>query len=199
MIDFNNIKAFWEWFKEVEFNLHKGIYEPVIIDKIDRFVNQLNDQLDWEIGPESDSDEQYFCISPSLNKDLIGLTSNVISEAPALGGWKFYSMKPKKGWVPSWVMYNEVGQKINVNASNWCYELFSYDDNTFDIEVVADGIDGNEKTRYWAVEICITNILGEEVFMDRILNLKVVNFFNDDNNKGLLKNLGKHLDKLSSQ
>ena len=68
-------------------------------------------------------------------------------------------------------MKNELNIEIQINTSNWEYILYQFDDNTFDIDVLIDDIDGDTNTCYLAIDIALTGYLGEEKYMQLIKNV----------------------------
>jgi hypothetical protein len=203
-IDYDKVKDFWRWFQSNADEFLKNQYNNELIEKIDKFIDSFNVTLDWEIGPvegassEQNKVEQYLCISPCLNEDLVPLTREIISLAPACDSWLFLPAKPAKGWFPEWNMLNEVNQAIAIDASDWKYLLYLFDDGTYEMDVYVDNVDGNANTRLLAAEIAITNLLGEDMLMNTIKNIQVVPEISqgDLNKWSDLENLKRHLDQL---
>lgn len=60
-----------------------------------------------------------------------------------------------------------------------------------------NSIDGNSETKKLAIEIALTNLLGEERFITCIKNINIVNEFEENENKATqLRYINEHLDKL---
>jgi len=206
IIDYDKIRFFWEWFTSVSEELLKKGDNSAFIERIDHFITSLDERLDWEIGPVEGElalnykAEQYLCISPCLNTDRLYLTKEIISYAPTHASWLFLSVKPAKGWIPRWTMLNELDKVIPIDSTHWKYVLYLFDDGTYDMDVWIDQVDGNSDTQLSAVEIAVTNLLGEERFMRSIKNIQLISDINDANKRwSKLENLKVHLDKLSEE
>ena len=204
LIDYDKVKQFWKWFISVSDELSKSSEDDRLLKQLDGFVSTIGQDLDWEIGPVElemnikDDAKSYLAISPCLNEELLSKTREIIARAPDCKGWAFFPSKPVKGWTGSWNMLNELDRVISIDANEWKYILYQFDDATFDMDIWVNNVDGNLTTKYIAVDVVITNLLGEERFMNEIKNISIIkgDDLNTQHNWSLLKNLDKHLNAL---
>lgn len=202
-IDYDKTIQFWKWFRTVAEELSKPSDDNRLIEQLDDYVYSIGQELEWEMGPVGSATEvregvtSYLAISPCLNEDLLSKTQEIIALAPEYKGWAFFPAKPAKGWTGNWDMLNEFDRMISVDANEWKYTLYQFEDKTYDMDIWVNNIDGNLHTQYIAVDIVITNLLGEEKFMKQIKNIKIVNDsdLNGQDKWTLLKNLEKHLNR----
>jgi len=199
VIDYYNVKQFWEWFKTISEELYYNPNDGALIKSLDLKVANLG-PFDWEIGPTLDSD-LYFAISPNLNIDLMPAAKEIVASAIPSNGWLFLAAKPEKGFIEEWDMLNEFNQAIHINIMNWQYILFQFEDNSFDMDLIVDNIQETTSTTKLAAEIALTNILGEEEFVKWIKNIRVLpsKEISNEGNLTMLKNLKKHLYSIISK
>jgi len=196
-INYSKVVEFWKWFKSIANELISNPNNSDLLNKLDEFVLSIG-PFDWEIGP-MDKSLKFLAISPNLNEDFLSITRQIISLAPECEGWIFLPAKPAKGLQEVFKMYNESGKLITVDTSQWQYVLYKFDDGTFDMDIKGCEIEGNLDYSYLAVDIGLTNLLGEEKYMKLIKNIKIVKKFQDtDKNKATpFKYLDKHLGNVS--
>jgi len=194
-IEVNDIVNFWEWFKSISNDLLAYPTRADLVYQIDNRVSRLG-HFDWEIGPWT-ADTYFFAISPGLDIKKFKLTSELVKYAPVCVGWNFLPSKPPKSdWLGIWKMKNELGQEILVDSNNWKYILYKFEDETFDMDIMIDNVEGDENTLNTAVDIGLTGYLGEETFMDLIKNIKIVRSFEEEhqNKATSVKHVKKHLE-----
>ena len=172
MFDHKKVIEFWTWFKTIAQDLSQKPTDGILIQQIDSFVKNLG-PYDWELGPYN-STNFYFAISPNLSFKLLEETKQIIELAPTCEGWSFLSAKPPKEWKGIWKMKNEFGKEIQIEANNWKYILYEFDDQTFAIDLIISPINGNEDTVMLAADIALTGFLGEENYMQLIQDVKVL-------------------------
>ncbi len=157
------ILEFWDWFKRISSHLSKNIKDSEVLKELDKRILSLG-PFDWEIGPYNNG-RFFLAISPNLDKEMLHKTKEIISYANDSLIWAFLPSKPEKGWFGYWKMQNESHDDIEVNAEGWRYILYEYDDKELEIDVYIDKIDGDLNTAYQALDILLTNLLGEEKYM----------------------------------
>jgi len=197
-IDVNSLIKFWEWFQSISDDLMLNPTRPDLIYQIDNRVSDFN-QLDWEIGPWG-NDKYYFAISPNLDSSKLEFTREFVKYAPKCPGWFFLPSKPEKSdWKGIWKMVNEKGTEILVDSSHWRYILYKFEDETFDMDIVIDDINGDDNTINLAVDIALTGYLGEEKFMTDIQNVKIVTSFEEEHQDkvSMLKHIKSHIESLT--
>lgn len=183
-----NILNFWKWFIDNKDKLESDSTDPTILQQLDKTISNWN--LNWEIGP-GQSKENSLTISPRGNPALLTLTEQIISEAPTLEKWQFYSTKqPKENW--HLLQLNQ--GNISVDASKWKYVLLKYKDGKIEVLVKTDNLlEYDKDTKELIVEIVLINLIGENMFIKRVDYFDVVAEF--DSTDGITENkyLPKHL------
>jgi len=194
----NKVADFWKWFESISKNLLQDLSRSDLIGQLDNRISHLG-PFDWEIGPFDDG-ILFFAISPNLNIERFAITQKIIEAAPKCEGWHFLSSKPPKEWKGIWKMRNEFGKEILVDSSNWEYVLYEFDDNTFEMDMLIDDIDGDLNTCNLAVDIALTGYLGEATYMKSIKNIQFLTELNDEIEGRLtkLKHIRKHIDSLQN-
>jgi len=192
------IRKFWKWFESISDDLFENVTRRDLLDQIDTHVSLLG-KLDWEIGPV-DKSNYYFAISPNLDDKKLEFTMEIVSSAPICRGWKFFSSKPPKEWEGKWEMKNEKNEDIFVDTTDWEYVLYQFEDNTFAMDILIDGVDGDLNTHRLAVDIALTGYLGEEKFMTLIRDIQFITELKNEqiNRLTKLRHILKHIDSISS-
>jgi len=160
----NKCDAFWNW---VEFD--SGIVQNGQLDErnyatLDEWVSGLSIP-DWEIGPDH-AEDQYLALSPNGDLDILKLTDIVVSRAPKISGWKFYSGRPKKNWDGKfiWSIHRET---IDING--WKALVLRYPDNIYEIIFLAMNFDNFSENEILAlIKFIAMSELGEEKFIKKV-------------------------------
>jgi len=196
-MDHNKILAFWNWFRQISNRLSLNLKDQDLLSELDYHIQNIG-YFDWEIGPYSD-DIFFLAISPALDKNLLKQTKKIISMAENCPNWIFLASKPEKGWFEKWNMENEQNQTIEVDAGLWKYVLYEYENNVLEMDVFVDKIDGNQDIAYKAVDIALTNLLGEELYINLFENITVIQDVSkfDLGKSSFLSDLKEHLVKLN--
>lgn len=194
------IEMFWKEFISIVKDIEHDYTSPTSFQKIDRLVDDIG-PYSWEIGPSSNDVTDFsFTISPNMEKSLLEETKHIISFAPKLPNWSFYhAMQPKIGWEMTFLIRTNNGSEFKINGSDWKYVLYEYDDGKFDIVIKNPLISGlSLDDLYTAAEILIKGIIGEELFITRINEIEIINYFDNEimNKESLIKNLSNHINKL---
>jgi len=101
-------------------------------------------------------------LSPKGDPAFLLLTEQIISKAPSLDKWQFYSTKQPKA---NWHLVEVTRENISVNASGWEYVILKYKDGKIELLVKADNLLKYDKdTKELIVEMVLTNLLGEKIF-----------------------------------
>jgi hypothetical protein len=187
-----DILDFWRWFLENKAKLESDSYDPTTLHQLDKTIS--NWDLNWEIGP-GQSKENSLTISPKGSYVLLPLTEQIISKAPPLDKWQFFSTKQPK---TNWHLLELYQDNISVNASEWKYVLLKYEDEKIEVLIKADNLLKYDKeTKELIVEIVLMNLLGERMFMERVDYFDVVNDFDSEDGITKIKYLPKHLNDRS--
>lgn len=192
-----DIKSFWNHLTPLLLEINISPENNELIHRIDNFISE-EAEFDWEYGPSSTADF-YFCLSPNLREELIDDVERMIALAPSIDGWEFIAGKPRKDEIVPWIMLGENDEEIEVDPSEWRFILYKFKDNTFDIDVKLDGLNGSQDFQYLVVNIFLTSALGEKEFMRLIKNINIVEeFYGGSNAKSIpmieiYKVISKHI------
>jgi hypothetical protein len=187
MLD-NQITSFWDWFTKKRHLLQSDNYDQEVLDHLDRTVCDWD--LVWEIGPGLKK-ENSLTISPNGDKKLLEKAKNIIDKGPHLDNWEFYySKQPKENWHKARL----VDTAIEIDALSWTYVLLQYEDDKIEILLKADNLSQlGQETKELAADLILTNLLGENLKMQKIDFIDIVNKFDDKKGITELKFLPAHL------
>ncbi len=190
----SKIKKFWNWFEANSKELQSDNISNKMIDELNGKVLNLGD-FSWEVR-EGINKQNLFIVSPGGDPQLLLKTKEIIELAPqSLPEWEFLDCKPPKDWDYQ-LSIDESGVKKMVDASNWEYVLFRFQDNSFDIVIKTSGLRfSNFDEKYNIVDTVLESILGERLSLSLIKNVEIVDEFNevDIKNRGSIKDLQNHI------
>jgi hypothetical protein len=170
----SRIEEFWDWFRSVAATLAANVEAPKLVEELDSRVDNLDPKLSWEIGPGL-SEPWQLVISPNLNQDLREEARTIVSYAPSIDGWQFHSAKPPKEWDYTLELETEDGGLVRLDASTWTFVLLRYPDGTHEVLIKGNGVSHLRNDERWqAAAITLENILGEDLFLDRINKFELV-------------------------
>jgi len=188
MLDFQ-ITDFWEWFAKNSHKLQSDNYDIDFLKELDETISNWN--LGWEIGAGLNKPNS-LTISPNGNKELLEQTNKIINSAPGLDDWEFYSWKQSK---ENWHKAKLIDKKIEVDAIEWTYILLKYPDDKIEILIKADNLKPfDTMTRELAVDLVLTNLLGEKRKIEELDFIDIVDEFDDEQGITTMKFLPAHLD-----
>ena len=183
-----DILTFWNWFTKNSVKLQSDNYDQDILDELDRTVSNWG--FGWEIGPGL-SKENSLTISPNGDKNLLGKTKEIIDKAPQLDNWEFYSAKQSK---KNWHLAKLLDTDLQIDASNWTYVLLKYEDEKIEILLKADTLTKlDDELKELVADLILTNLLGEELKIEKIDFIDIVEKFDDEKGITELKFLPDHL------
>jgi hypothetical protein len=170
------IEDFWRWFNGVAARLAVDIENPSLLEQIDERIVDLDPLLSWEIGPGS-SEPLQLVISPNLDLNLLQKARKIISAAPVLDGWEFYSTRRPKNWDYKLLMErSEGGDTMQLDTSGWGFVLLQYPDGAREVLLRGKNLpDLNDDERWQAAAMTLESILGEEELLNRISEFALVN------------------------
>jgi hypothetical protein len=190
MLD-SQIDDFWNWFTRESKDLKSTDSDMKFLRALDTTISSWG--FGWEIGPGIEKDFS-FTISPSGDLNLLQLTDRIIERAPILEKWEFYSWKQAK---ESWNIVRNFAEMFEFKANDWQYVLLKYPDNKTEILVKTNNLEIlNKKQKELAVDLVLTNLLGEKRKMEEIDFISVVDQFESDKGITELKFLPAHLKKI---
>lgn len=193
MINTDDIKQFWSWFKSNSNELQSDKYPNDTFKELDQRVYNMG--LYWEVGPGVKK-ENLLTISTSGRRELLDRARNLLDNAPVLDDWEFDLLKkPKTNWdkleIPS--------DNIKISAANWTYVLLKYKDGKKEILIKADTLTDFEKDkRIEFAEIVLTNLIGEEKMMNELDYLDVLDIEDSTYDTHDIRDLDKHLDYIKN-
>lgn len=191
MTNSTKIKEFWSWFEEIYSEFEEQLDNSLLISYLDDKVCSLGD-FTWELGPGQMKKYQ-LVISPGGDIEKFSLTEYIVSFAPEIADWEFYAAKQKK--EDGFIFYYGANE-FKIDANEWTYYLLKFNDEFFDIVIIADNIlIFDELNQQAIVEILLDNILGEKM---RILSFEYIDVNHKVKNEYLskasnIKNLENHL------
>lgn len=166
---------FWTWFKSNQAKLANNI--NIDFDKVlDEILNELhkyNDSLFIEVGAH---DDQYceLIITAHGNKEHFQNVQNIVDKAPKIPYWLFTAFKQ-----PNVDMFKVNYADICIDTKEiWFEPLHSNQNpNELGFQIFVKGFNlQNEKKYYYAVDIILMTILGEELFGNEIDYIDIVAF-----------------------
>ncbi|HWZ46191.1 MAG TPA: hypothetical protein VNW97_22150 [Candidatus Saccharimonadales bacterium] len=172
------VKYFWAWFSSMSASLAADIGNPSLLEELDARVRELDSMLSWEVGPGS-SEPWQLVISPNLNRDLRQRSQEIISCAPVLEGWEFYSARRPKDWDYKFVMERSDGREsIELDASAWFFVLLQYPDGVREVLLQGNNLPALDDDERWqAAAVTLEGILGEELILENIDEFELMDRF----------------------
>src|SRR5262249_33183984 len=151
------------WFISVSRQFGPRFENRDLIEQLDKKVLELGD-FSWEIGPGwRDTQANSLVFSPGGDKARLEETRRIVSLAPVCQGWEFYPAKPPKNWNCYFLVTDDTGRQMPVDASTWKYVLLRFPDQSFDITICAPDLKNlTGQLRETAAEIVLDGELGEE-------------------------------------
>jgi hypothetical protein len=182
------VAEFWKWFIKNSGDLQSNNYDGTLMRELDQIICDWD--LVWEIGPGLTKPNS-LTISPNGNKKLLDKAKGIIDKAPKLDSWEFYHLKqPKENWHKA----NLVDKAVDIDALDWTYVLFKYDDHKIEIVLKADNLANlDRETKELAVDLVLTNLLGEKLKIEKIDFIDIVDAFENEKGVTQLKFLPAHL------
>ena len=176
------IASFWDWFQQME-NQFKAYFDDEPIVNKEFLVESMNNRVldfglfSWQMGPGNEK-PFYFTISPNGNQQRLELSKIIIGAAPNLNDWEFNFAKPAKDWDFKLLLYDNFMRECQIDVALWQYILVQKPNSKVDIFLDLQGAEKiDEDTRLTAIDIALTNILGEE---RKILVLNKIEIFEAD-------------------
>lgn len=194
ILDKLKISAFFDWFSIRASQLEANLNDVYLLTELDKKVLEIG-YFDWELGPYDDT-SFFLAISPNLDKNRLQDTRDIISLAKECQNWTFLNAKPAKGWLGNFEIQDDFDNTVFVDATNWKYVLYKYEDE-LEIDVLIDNM-SNMKVSYLALDVLLTNLLGEQRYMDSFVVINIIHDLKafDMSKSSDLSNLGDHLDRL---
>ena len=198
------IQAFWQWFLEMEDNIREYFEEEEMVDKSALIESINNRVLDfglfaWEIGPGINR-AFYLSISPNGDRERLRISRQIMAAAPDLPDWEFYHAKPAKGWNPRFTLYDDFMVEREVDASLWKYALVKKKDARVEVILEAPNVHHlDPDTRREAGEKIVTGLLGEELVIEHVYQVRVVGELEEEqqSQSAPVEQLKQHLEEVA--
>ena len=199
----NEIKTenLWRWFIANEQHIIDSVLNEsvsdYIIENIDNLILDFG-IFTWEIGPGKIK-PWFLTISPNGDSDLMKISQKVIEHAPNLDNWEFNYSKPAKDWDRKFIIYDSFMNEQNIDASNWKYVALQNMYGMIELILEATNIKHlDDDTATIAADLFVTNEIGEETKIRKILSVDIVDQLKHQYNlqKTGIQNLKNHLNGL---
>ena len=190
-------ESFWAWFEGIASSLSESFEREKLLAELDARASRLGD-VTWEIGPGSDGSD-VFVVSPDGNKDLLERTRSIVESAPKIPGWELCFSRPPRDWDLRFSIEGSSGEAISVDAREWCYVLYKFPDETFDIVVEQSNLEtADEDARDRAATILLDGQIGEAMRIELIRGIEAVVVLNDSDRQKAspVRTLTDHLSSL---
>jgi hypothetical protein len=187
------ISSFWDWFARNADRLQPANVDEITTEELEAQLDRLG-VCDWEIGPGM-SRPNMFAISPGGNPSLLDTTRAIISFAPQTPDWEFHPAKPRRKWK----LRFKFRDGMMVDATDWEFVVFRFDDGMHDILFKAPGnCLLSKEDKDLAGTILVQGEIGEKKMLEKVNVIEVVEEWKADDKKsarkmevGLLDNLIK--------
>ena len=169
------IHGFWAWFSGIAAPLASDIENPSLLERLDKWILELDSRLSWEIGPGS-SEPLRLVISPNVDLNMLPTARKIVSAAPVLDGWEFYSARRPKNWDYKLLMErSEGGNPVQLDASDWGFVLLQYPEGARELLLRANNLPTlNDDERWQAAAMTLESILDEEELLNKISEFEIV-------------------------
>jgi hypothetical protein len=163
--------TFWEWFSNHEAELRSLKPSTPQWHELDRRISTLGVNS-WEIGPSVASAAQHaLALSPQGDPGVYKTTQRIIALAPKLKAWEFLPAKPRKAWKRRFLWSSK---QISIDASNWKFLLYRYEDGKVEVVLVGHALDQFETgERRRIAEFVVESELGEATCIERLCGVDV--------------------------
>jgi len=115
-------------------------------------------------------------ISPNVDLNMLPTARKIVSAAPVLDGWEFYSARRPKNWDYKLLMErSEGGNPVQLDASDWGFVLLQYPEGARELLLRANNLPTlNDDERWQAAAMTLESILDEEELLNKISEFEIV-------------------------
>ena len=172
------INTFWNWFEEKKSLIEKIVRGEAtdkrneIIDTLDEYILGFG-KIKWIIDQPS-SEEFQLVLSPNRDQDTWEFTKSIISEAPAMLNWRFLDAIPPNGQF-IFDIYDDYMNIHTIQSQNWQFGVVDLPTDAVNLLISpsANPTDLDPENFQAAVNIGLTNVLGEAMFMRLIQQIEI--------------------------
>jgi len=178
----DKIDAFWSWFATNESAIVRAIEgesaSESVVENLDNLILDIG-AFYWEIGPGINK-PWCLTISPNENKDLLKISRQIVETALELDNWEFNYFKPAKDWDRTFVIYDDLMNEQQVDASSWNYVALTHQDEMVALILEASNIQHLDKeTALTAAGLVVLSEIGEEFRINKIAEVTIVSNLDD--------------------
>lgn len=161
------IKNFWSWFRLHESEIFKCPESQDLLKEIDEGISNMSDVLGWEIGPYKE--KMYLSLSSLFDADLYRQIDSILSGSTSSRDWVFLKGIQRKTWNSIIEMMWEIDEgNISIAIGGWKHVALK-DGEKIEVILEADEYrDEFEGEFYEAACVIVANILGENLFHEKI-------------------------------
>ena len=195
------IENLWRWFIANEQQIIDAMLNESgsenIIENIDNLILDFG-MFSWEIG-QGKVKPWFFTISPNGDRERFKISQEIIDYAPNLDNWEFNYCKPAIDWDRTFFIYDSNMDEHHIDASNWEYVALQDEYGRIELILEAANISHLDRdTTTTAAELFLTNEIGEESRIQKILSVDIVGQLESQYNsrKTGIQVLKKYLDEL---
>lgn len=174
-----DIINFWDWFQANEYLFREIIDAEGAVKAMNEQVLQFG-LFSWEIG-EGNAKPHSLTLSPNGDKQRLLLSQKIVAAAPDMPDWEFNYCKPPREWDFKFEAYDQYMVRQQFDASEWEYVLQKNEENEMEVFILADNLsllDDDDEMN--AVDMVLTNVLGEENVIHHLDAFEVVDEFNEE-------------------
>ncbi|WP_337085249.1 hypothetical protein [Elizabethkingia anophelis] len=172
------VTQFWDWIGVNINSLESDKITNNFINLLDNEIQKLGD-FAWEIGYDDTVDKHFLTISSEGNSESDKEIKTILSLAPKIDDWIFYSHKPPKQWKFILELLID-GVNVQFDASEWQYVIYKYPDNVYDIIIkIPLSYQIYEEYFYSMGLIAVSAELGETFVNEYINDIDLVFEFNE--------------------
>ncbi len=184
------IQDFWEWFNE-----NRMVIEQVVSESLHPQTNYVVEQLDqhllgmgklkWQL--ENPRPSQFILtLSPNNERKLLAITQSIVQGANYALGWEYHHAIPVKGTFEVDLYDNEMEIR-SIVAHHWKVIPVIEPDGRYELLINApELLELDEDTQLIAVDLMLTDVLGEELKIKCLSGFQIIEDVEDDQTDDLI-------------
>ena len=175
----SRIRGFWSWFESVADQLGRSDVPKDLIRRLDERILSFGD-VGWQLGPAFRGEGCSFVISPQRSSAHVCLCDKIVSKAPALPGWEFYSARPPRSPLGRTIELDLESGLVEVDFSRWEYRLRRYGDGKVEVEIrTNESLSLSLDAQSAAATLVVEGAVGELTLMQAIAGIDLVEQFEE--------------------
>ncbi|MCC7453281.1 MAG: hypothetical protein IT222_03870 [Crocinitomix sp.] len=184
------IEDFWEWFDE-----NREVIQQVVSESQHPETNYIVEQLDqhllgmgklkWQLENPHES-KFNLVLSPNNDRKLLEITRAIIQKANRHQDWEYHHAIPLKETFEV-ILYDNEMEIRTIIAHHWNVIPLIEADGRCELLIEApELLDLDEDTQLIAVDLMLTDVLGEELKIKHLSGFQILEFVEDDQVEELL-------------